>query len=198
MWYYNIGVQATLTHEQEVNNILEFYEFFHEKGLTVESICGILGNIAQESQYNPANKQTSSTSSGWGLIQWTPSTVLTDWCELYGYNWYDGNAQCIRIWNEGIGEMGAGGVFYPAGGYNYSWSEFCQLTDINEAMYSYFYERERGVVETANFTYRLEQAQRCYRIITGEEPPTPPIPPKPKKNKYRKKFTFAPPIPFIY
>lgn len=176
-WIYEIGVAKYFSTSQMQNNATEFYNYFTNKGATLEAICGMLGNIQRESTLNPGIKQGSSTSLGWGLIQWTPSTVLTNWCKTYGYNWYDGSAQCERISCEGEGTKGAGGCWIPTTEYAYSWSEFLALTDVAEATKAYLYERERaGVVALSD---RLQYASEWYAYFSGT-PPTPPIPRKRK------------------
>ena len=167
-WEVKVGTDVYLTQSQMENNAKLFKQYFQSKGVTLESICGMLGNIQQESGLNPGIKQTASTSSGWGLIQWTPSTVLTDWCNTYGYAWYDGDAQCLRIWSEGTNEMGAGGTFIPTAEYPYTWSEFCALTNVDEATKAYLYERERAGGE--KLENRLEYARKWYDFLNGETP----------------------------
>lgn len=188
MWVYEIGVAKYFSEDKKKNNAVEFYNFFSPKGLTLESICGMLGNIERESTLNPGIKQTTSTSSGWGLIQWTPSTDLTNWCKKYRYNWYDGTAQCIRINAEGEQTMDAGGVWIPTASYPYSWDEFKALTDVNEATKAYLYERERAGAEALDL--RLEYANKWYEYLGGQpsppEPPEPPEPPHPTPVEKRK------------
>ena len=167
-WEFKVGTGVYLTQSQMENNAKLFKQYFQSKGVTLESICGMLGNIQQESGLNPGIKQTASTSSGWGLIQWTPSTVLTDWCNTYGYTWYDGDVQCLRIWSEGTNEMDAGGTFIPTKEYPYTWSEFCALTNVDEATKAYLYERERAGDE--KLENRLEYARKWYEFLKGETP----------------------------
>ena len=176
-WIYDIGVGKNYTDfgPEQTNNAMEFYYFFQAKGFTTQSICGMLGNITLESTLNPGNKQTSSTQSGCGLIQWTPSTVLTNWCERLHLNWYDGAAQCERIDAEGQGVAGAGGYWLPTTEYPYTWQQFGQLKYVDLAFKDYIYERERAGV--AALELRLTYAIEWYRIITGQ--PTPPAPPQP-------------------
>ena len=163
------------------NNAIEFYNYFVNKGATLEAICGMLGNIQRESTLNPGIKQGSSTSLDWSLIQWTPSTVLTRWCKTYGYNWYDGSAQCERISCEGEGTKGASGYWLPTSDYTYNWSEFLALTDVAEATKAYLYERERAGVVALND--RLQYASEWYEYFSGTPvPPTPPTPPTPRKR----------------
>lgn len=184
-WLYEIGVKKYFNQSQQENNATEFYNYFINYGASVEAICGMLGNITRESTINPAIKQSNSTSSGWGLIQWTPSTVLTNWCKIYGYNWYDGTAQCERIKCEGEGTKGASGCWLPTSDYPYSWSEFITLTDVTEATKAYLYERERAGVEVLDL--RLEYADKWYTYFSGSPtPPTPPTPTPPLKLKRRK------------
>ena len=57
----------------------------------------MLGNVQRESTLNPGLKETVSVSSGWGLIQWTPSSNLTDYANAQGKDWKDGKLQCQLI-----------------------------------------------------------------------------------------------------
>lgn len=181
-WIYEIGVGKYFSRGQMLNNAVEFHHYFTDKGATLEAICGMLGNIQRESTLNPGIKQGNSTSLGWGLIQWTPSTVLTDWCKSYKYNWYDGTAQCERISCEGEGTKGASGYWLPTSDYAYNWSEFLALTDVDEATKAYLYERERAGVEALN--ERLQYANEWYEYFDGSPvPPSPPSPPTPYKRK---------------
>ena len=173
MWQYKIGVQEYLTLRQREENATAFYYFFKSRGATIQAICGMLGNITQESQLNPGVKQTSSPSSGIGLIQWTPSTVLTNWCTMMGYDWWDGNAQCERIWSEGTNTNGAGGTWIPTSEYPYSWDEFLKLTDAHEAMYAYLKERERAGNEAVQ--NRLNATDEWLMFFNTNPPPPTPV-----------------------
>ena len=163
---------------KQQNNANEFYYYFNNYGASLECICGMLGNITRESTLNPAIKQGISSNLGWGLIQWTPATILTNWCKQYRYNWYDGFAQCERIKCEGEGTQGAVGYWLPTKDYPYKWSEFIALTKVEEATKAYLYERERAGVEALDI--RLKYANDWYNYFTGSPitpiPPTPPTP----------------------
>lgn len=180
MWVYDIGVNRHLTQSQRENNATEFYDYFSSYGCTIESICGMLGNIQAESDINPGNKETASTSSGWGLIQWTPSTVLTDWCNSKNYYWYDGVVQCYVIECEGEEKQNCGGRFIPTSNYPYTWNEFIALTNVEEATKSYFYERERG--DPDSLATRIIYANAWYNYFTGSPPTPPPTPPRPRRK----------------
>ena len=175
-WIYEIGVAKYFDQTKQQNNANEFYNYFNNYGATLEAICGMLGNITRESTLNPGIKQGISSNLGWGLIQWTPATILTNWCKQYKYNWYDGAAQCERIKCEGEGTKDAGGYWLPTTSYPYKWSQFIALTDVEEATKAYLYERERAGVEALDL--RLKYASEWYNYFTGSPiPPTPPTPP---------------------
>lgn len=178
-WVYKIGVAEYFPDfgTDATNNATLFYDYFYTKNATLQATCGMLGNIMWESRMNPGCKQSASTSSGWGLIMWTPSSVLTNWCNQKRYNWYDGAAQCERIWAEGNGD--AEGVYWiPTQTYPYTWSQFLALTDVDEATKAFLYERERA--GDAHLADRLDFARRWYQIFIDQPtPPQPPVPPEP-------------------
>ena len=180
MWQYIIGVNVYLTEKQQEENATAFYYYFRARGATVQAICGMLGNINWESGLNPGRKQTTSTTSGWGLIQWTPSTVITNWCSQMGYNWWDGYAQCERIWSEGTETNNAGGTWLPTKEYPYSWDEFLKLTDGHEAVYAYLKERERAGDERVQ--NRLDYCDKWLVYFNTNPPPPTPTPGRKRKK----------------
>ena len=180
-WIVKVGVAQYLTQPEMKNNATEFYSYFNSKGFTIESVAGMLGNLQQESNINPGMKQTASASSGWGLIQWTPSRNLTDYATAHGTNWATGEIQTQLMWDEIINGYGGQWIPKPSLGYNYTGAEFSKLIDVAEACKAYLYERERaGVAALSN---RLTYASKWYEYLTGVTPPTPPTPPTPTKRK---------------
>lgn len=180
-WIVKVGVNAYLTQSEMENNATEFYGYFNSKGFTIESVAGMLGNLQQESNINPGMKQTASASSGWGLIQWTPSSNLTDYATAHGSDWATGEIQTQLMWDEIINRYGGQWIPKPSLGYGYTGAEFSQLTDVAEACKAYLYERERAGTEA--LTKRLTYANNWYEYLTGVTPPTPPTPPTPTKRK---------------
>lgn len=170
-WEYQITDSlGVLTTAQQQNNAKAFYNYFYGY-MTIEAMAGILGNIQRESQLNPAQQESGQGGSlnyGYGLIQWTPATILVDWCNGQGLNWYDGDAQCYRIKCEGEATNGASGYWLPTDSYPYSWSEFCKLTDVAEATKSYLAERERAGVSALD--ERLSNASNWYEFLSGLSP----------------------------
>lgn len=178
-WIVKVGVNAYLTQSEMENNATEFYGYFNSKGFTIESVAGMLGNLQQESNINPGMKQTASASSGWGLIQWTPSSNLTDYATAYGVDWATGEIQTQLMWDEIINGYGGQWIPKPSLGYEYTGAEFSQLTDVAESCKAYLYERERAGVEALD--KRLTYASNWYEYLTGVTPPTPPTPTKRKR-----------------
>lgn len=177
-WIVKVGVSAYLTQSEMENNATEFYGYFNSKGFTIESVAGMLGNLQQESTINSGMKQTASASSGWGLIQWTPSSNLTEYANAYGTVWSTGEIQTQLMWDEIINGYGGQWIPKPSLGYDYTGAEFSKLTDVSEACKAYLYERERAGVEA--LSNRLTYANNWYEYLTGVTPPTPPTPTKRK------------------
>lgn len=180
-WIVKVGVRAYLTQSEMENNATEFYGYFNSKGFTIESVAGMLGNLQQESNINPGMKQSASASSGWGLIQWTPSRNLTDYATAHGADWSTGEIQTQLMRDEIINGYGNQWLPKPSLGYSYTGAEFSQLTDVAEACKAYLYERERAGTEA--LSNRLTYASNWYEYLTGVTPPTPPTPPTPTKRK---------------
>ena len=157
---------------QIINNTWQFYNYFNHI-MTKEAMAGVLGNIRHESYLNPGQQELGKSGDiqyGYGLIQWTPATSLTNY--ITG-NWYDGNVQCDLINREGNLDSSLGGSrWIKTSSYSYTWKEFCTLTDVGEATRAYLYERERAGISALNA--RLQYAQEEYEILGGTPPaPTP-------------------------
>ena len=178
-WSYVItdDYSVELTQEQKQANAVEFYNYF--KGMmTLEAICGILGNIQQESDMNPGLMEGGhggDPAYGYGLIQWTPEASiypnpLLQWATANGYNWYDGEKQCEYINAEGYFTNPTSGavdeqVWYTTGVWQYSWDDFKAITDVHTAVQAYLYERERA--GNAQLQNRLDYADAWYTYLSG-------------------------------
>ena len=187
-WIHHITDSAgSMTQAEMVNNANEFHDYF-DGYMTRAAMAGLLGNIQHESYINPGQMQIGSgislsSNSGGGLIQWTPRNLFIAWCNSRGYNWVDGDTQCYRIKCEGEKKDGCSGYWFPKNGYNYTWSEFCQLTDYEEACKAYLHERERAGVSA--LSSRLKYAKAWYEYFDdGEEPEIDPDQPTPSPSPY--------------
>lgn len=73
MWINNNNYLTT--EQQKLNAQLICYELY-TRGWTLNAIAGLLGNMSNESTVNPGIHERGGT--GFGLIQWTPGSVLTN------------------------------------------------------------------------------------------------------------------------
>jgi len=73
-----------LTDEQEKANAQYIYNYLAARGFTKQAICGVLGNMEQESGLNPgAWEVKNNIGHGYGLVQWTDAgTKILDWANL--------------------------------------------------------------------------------------------------------------------
>lgn len=142
--------------DEAINNAIEFANQMLEYGVTKEAIAGMLGNIDYESYVNPG--QGEIDGFGYGLIQWTPSTDLTDYIE----DPLSGEEQTEFIYNEGYDFTDR---WLPRSPYNYTWDEFLQLTDVELVTKAYFKNRERGTWNEL----RVRLAWFLYDKIGGEK-----------------------------
>lgn len=189
-WIYHItdSVGGGMSRSDMENNADEFYDYFNGY-MTKAAMAGILGNMQHESYINPGQCQigsgtSESSRSGGGLIQWTPRNAFIQWCTNRGRSWYDGNFQLYRIRCEGEGRDGCSGYWFPKNGYNYSWYQFCALTDWEEACKAYLNERERAGVSA--LSYRLKYAEQWYNYLNDGRPidPVDPDDPVPDPSPY--------------
>lgn len=157
---------------QAINNAWEMYRYLitQHNMMTVEALCGIVGNVCYESHINPWQEHVGGT--GFGLIQWTPPTALTD---VFNNPLPTGDEQCSLIINEIMDNQqmwGGGARWIPTNAYPYNGTQFCALSSVYEATNAYFYERERGTWSNS----RLAWASYYYEVFTGSPPPVPPTP----------------------
>lgn len=82
---------AALNQAQMETNARYIYNSLNASGWTLESVCGMLGNMEVESSLNPGRWQNDTvapvdpTGVGYGLVQWTPYTNYTSWATGAGY-----------------------------------------------------------------------------------------------------------------
>jgi len=89
-YYYGstFNESSPLSLNQMQLNATYIFGYLRSKGWAITSICALLGNMQAESTINPGRWQNDlpgSTSSGYGLVQWTPSTKYTEWAIQNGF-----------------------------------------------------------------------------------------------------------------
>lgn len=68
----------TSQEEREIN-ALYIYKYLANCGWTINAVAGLLGNLEHESWINPGVTEIGGT--GFGLVQWTPPSKFTNWCD---------------------------------------------------------------------------------------------------------------------
>ena len=76
------------------------WSFLRSKGLSEEAAAGVMGNIQQESNFNP--ESTNSKSGAYGLFQWTGGRKagLKSYAKSQGKSASDINVQLDYFWKE--------------------------------------------------------------------------------------------------
>ena len=72
------------------------------QGWSKNAICGILGNMETESTMNSGLWESLSygnMSGGFGLVQWTPASIITSWMDAHGFanNWASVDGQLAKL-----------------------------------------------------------------------------------------------------
>lgn len=142
----NVLYEAEILQDQPLSNAERnawgIWTLLEKKDYTKEAIAGILGNIDQETggTFEPDIDEKDGT--GYGLIQWTPKTVLLEHirsAELSG----EANSLETQVKVIDWELSGEGRGYIPTKKYPYSGNEFKQLTDVRIAASAYEKNRER-------------------------------------------------------
>lgn len=84
-------------------NQQKVWSFLKQKGLTDAQVAGIMGNIEQESRFNPSAEQMKGKfNGGKGLVQWDGArrNQLYDFAKSKGKAWTDIEVQLEFLWKE--------------------------------------------------------------------------------------------------
>ncbi len=156
------GNRYLSTEEQHVN-AKYIYSYLSARGWTINAIAGMLGNMETESTINPAiweNLDPSDPERGYGLVQWTPSTKYTEWCDSEGIDPAHMMSALLRIEYE----FENGIQFYPTDEYPITWSEFKTSTLSPSYLgmaFLYNYERPASLDQPSRGT----QAETWYNYL---------------------------------
>lgn len=156
------GKPTDLTEQEE--NAWEIWSLLGEKEYTEEARAGILGNIDQETGGSfIADTDEKGGGGGYGLIQWTPKSVLIEAMKTAGIS---GDYKSIRTQVDVMDwELsGAGRGYTPTHSYPQTGEEFKQLKDLKVAARAYEKNRERP---RDDHPERQELAQKWYDRFHG-------------------------------
>lgn len=166
-----------LTDAEMKNNYRCFYGEMNARGWSLNSICGMLGNIKHESGCNPNTwegqyKYTNPTErQGFGLVQWTPYTKIESWLKernVWGKFEKYGTAQCERIeW-----ELKNGAQWSATASYPMSFAEFKKSKqDAGYLAIVFVKNYERGGYGTEQM--RANSAREIYNYLKDLKPSVP-------------------------
>ena len=87
-----ISRSGALTQSEMENNADIIINYYRSLGINDKTIAAILGNMQAESSINPEREEVGG--AGFGLVQWTPVSVLQNHCNTLGLSPYtDGDVQ---------------------------------------------------------------------------------------------------------
>lgn len=184
------------------NNADIVINYYRSQGINDKTIAGILGNMQAESSINPERKEVGG--QGYGLVQWTPVTVLQNHCSTLGLSPYtDGDVQLQVLIPEILNQSGVGKWYtsqafirnyYKSGatadmvgitGQQFLDNQMDWLPDKLAVMFMAGYERPTYDPSGNHYNLRMQYALEWFEYIGGIIPPTP------TGRKKRKKFPWA-------
>lgn len=143
----------------------QVFNYLKQNGFTDEAACGVLGNIEQESGFDPIKLQGDGPAAG--LCQWENFRMkserwknLDNFAKARGKEWTDLSCQLdFMIYELSGGESAAGRLkaMYPNG-----FEGLKEDTDINRATYNFCFSFERPNKHHVNLENRYAAAHRYY------------------------------------
>lgn len=170
-WYYTDTYGGLTQSERETNARLAM-SALRQHGFTIYAAAGIVGNMWAESLMNPGQWQGDTPfSGGYGLVQWTPYTLYSDWAVTDWEN--NGPKEIERI----LYERENGLEFYPSQTFpQWQWSNFSALepaegqsaTDaVNAAASIFLYNYLRPADPSGSEANRQYHARYVYEHCPG-------------------------------
>lgn len=157
------------TEDQQKANMTYIYRFLTAEGWSVNAIAAMIGNMIAESALNPGRWQSDNvgnTSSGYGLVQWTPASNYINWVYSEGYSDPSEMDTALR---RIIYEKQTGAQWIATSEYNFSFSEFAASdSDVGELAAAFLLNYERPADQSASVqAYRAALASIAYTYLTG-------------------------------
>lgn len=173
-----------LSESEMTVNATIIYNTLINYGWTSQAICAMLGNMESESTINPGiyeGLDSSSSTNGFGLVQWTPNTKFKLWADERGFNNYgDLYVQLDRI----LYELANGLQWIATDAYPMSFESFSKSGDSVETLaqaFLYNYERPASLDQPNRST----QARKWYDLLSDETPDVPDQPDQPSSTSRR-------------
>lgn len=186
-----ISRNGYLSQSEMENNANIIINYFRARGVNDKTIAGILGNMQAESTINPLLEEVGG--QGFGLVQWTPVSVLQSHCNTLGISPYtDGDVQLQCLIPEITGNPSSVNEWFSSSGFisNYyssgATSDMIGVTgqqfldnsmdwqpDKLAIMFMAGYERPSYSPDVNHWQRRKEYALSWYEYMGGVIPPTP-------------------------
>ena len=188
-----------LNDSQKENNAICVINFYRNLGVNDTTIAGILGNMEAESTIEPILNERGG-GGGYGLVQWTPKTVLINHCSTLNLSPYTyGDIQCECIYYEIIGSPSSVNEWYSSQAFisNYynsgATSDMIGITgqqfidntmnwtaDKLAILFMAAYERPSYSPLVNHYQQRQANALKWYNFMQGYIPPSPTPTPRTK------------------
>lgn len=174
-WYYT-DTYGGLSQEEREYNASKAMTQLRQNGFTIYAASGIVGNMWAESLMNPGQWQGDTPfSGGYGLVQWTPYTLYSEWA---GAEWENnGPKEIERI----LYEKANGLEFYPSTTYpQWRWGNFSrmepeegltQIETVNLAASVFLYNYMRPSDPSGSEANRKYHARYVYEHCHGSALP---------------------------
>lgn len=179
-WYYTAPYDR-LTDEEKEFNANKAMTALRQNGFTIYAAAGIVGNMWAESGLSPSqwqviNHQEIPYVGGYGLVQWTPYTLYSDWAVTDWEN--NGPKEIERL----LYERDNGLEFYPSQQYpQWRWRNFSQMAPeegltqdetVNLAAEVFLYNYLRPSNPSASEANRKYHARYVFHNCAGTLIPT--------------------------
>lgn len=145
------------------------WAFLRSKGCSEEVTAGIMGNLQQESQFDPTavEKPKTPDKGGHGIAQWTGArwTTLKQYASTHGKDWTDLDLQLNLLWEEFSSTHKA--WLKKVNSKYGSLDAFMKGTDLEDAC-TYFCKHFEVAGEPKQ-SNRLNYAKQVYSELSGKE-----------------------------
>ena len=195
-----IAEDRYLNQSEQENNANIIINYYRSIGLNDSTIAAILGNMQAESTLSPVLTERGG-GGGYGLVQWTPQSVLINHCSTLGLSPYTSGDVQIQVIIQEITGSSSVREWYTSSGFisNYyisgatsdmvgiSGSDFLNNTmnwgpDKLAVMFMAGYERPSYAPNINHYQNRMQNALNWFEYMGGIIPPTPT--PGSEKNKF--------------
>lgn len=187
-----VSENRSLTQEEMENNANIIINYYRSIGIDDRTIAAILGNMQAESTISPIRTEAGG-GGGYGLVQWTPQSVLESHCSILGLSPYTsgdvqietiiaeikGNPSSVLEWYTTLAfisnyyDSGATSDMVGITGNQFLLNEMGWNPDKLAIMFMAGYERPTYDPDGNHYTSRMQFALNWFTYMGGVVPPTP-------------------------